>query len=418
VTGPGTGPALHPDVAADGLPPVAVVGMVGGEVFGAGARAALAAADLLVGSVRHLDRGGPSAARKIELTTPLDTVVAQIRDGRADGARVCVLASGDPGFFGIARLLTDRFPAGAVEIHPAPSSVALACARAGVTWDDAVVVSAHGRPLADAVDVARRHDKVVMLTSPDHPPQAVGRALTDVGYAAHTAVVASRMGEPDEMVTRTDLQGLATGDFDPMSVVVLLAVVPDDADDKADDAPSLAWGRPTDAYLHRAGMITKPETRAVALAKLDLPRSGVLWDLGAGSGSVGIEAATLSPGLHVVAVERNPEDCARITANAHAGGRGNRLTVGEGEAPAVLGTLPDPDRVFLGGGGIDVLDVARARLRPGGTLVATFVLLDRAVQAHERLGSMVQLHVDRAVPIGGAGVRLEPANPVFICWGR
>jgi precorrin-6Y C5,15-methyltransferase (decarboxylating) len=162
-------------------------------------------------------------------------------------------------------------------------------------------------------------------------------------------------------------------------------------------------------------MITKPEVRAVVLAKLALPASGVVWDVGAGSGSVAVECAGLVPDLRVVAVERDPAQAARVRANAR--GHGVEVTVVEGQAPAALADLDDPDRVFVGGGGLDVLDAVRARLRPGGVVVATYALVERAVAARERLGSLVQLSVARAVPVADLGVRLAPENPVFVAWG-
>ena len=155
--------------------------------------------------------------------------------------------------------------------------------------------------------------------------------------------------------------------------------------------------------------------RAVALGKLALPRGGVVWDVGAGSGSVAIEIAAIAPWLRVVAVERRADDVRRIEGNAHA--HGATLEVVHGEAPGALDALPDPDRVFVGGGGIDVLDAALARLRTGGAVVANYALLDRAVMAWERLGNIVEISVSRGVAIGDHGVRLAAENPVFVCWG-
>jgi precorrin-6Y C5,15-methyltransferase (decarboxylating) len=162
-------------------------------------------------------------------------------------------------------------------------------------------------------------------------------------------------------------------------------------------------------------MITKAEVRAIALGKLALPSRGVLWDVGAGSGSVAVECARLQPGLRVIAVERNPDDAARIDANARAHGVG--VEVINGAAPAALEDLPDPDRVFVGGGGLDVLDAALHRLRPDGTVVATYALMDRAVQAQKRLGNLVQVAVSRGVEVSDLGMRLAAENPVFLCWG-
>jgi precorrin-6Y C5,15-methyltransferase (decarboxylating) len=393
------------------LPAIDVVGVHGGQSFGYAAQTALREADVLVASVRHLAYVdiGPDQ-QTIELVGALGPLLERIALERAAGRRVAVLSSGDPGFFGIVRLLGERFGQQALAVHPAPSSVSLAFARIGCSWDDAVIISAHGRPLDGAVATALGLPKVAVLTAPTQPPQALGRALIDAGSPAREVTVASRLGEPGECVTRTDLDGLANGTFDPMSVVLLLEPAPA----AAGDAPSLAWGLPESKFEHRAGMITKAEVRGVAIGKLGLPPTGVLWDVGAGSGSVAIECARLAPGLTVLAIERSAEDAERIRRNAAA--HGASLVVIEGEAPTAFAGLPSPDRIFVGGGGIDVLEQALAMLRPGGRLVATHVLVDRAAAAWRLLGNTAQVSVARSASIAD-GFRLEAENPVFISWG-
>ena len=182
--------------------------------------------------------------------------------------------------------------------------------------------------------------------------------------------------------------------------------------------PSISWGRSEDHFAHRDGMITKAEVRSIVLGKLSLPRTGVLWDVGAGSGSVGVEAATIAPGLRVFAVEQHDEDAARVTANAAALGVAVNVEVVVGRG---TGCARRPARSRPG-----VRRRRRPRRRPrllgaaahrAVVLVATFVLLDRAVAAFHLLGEMVQVHVDRCVAVGDVGVRLEPTNPVFVCSG-
>jgi precorrin-6Y C5,15-methyltransferase (decarboxylating) len=398
-------------VTAVHRPPLAVVGVVGGEVFGARARRAVDDADFLVGARRHLDRFPRTGQEQLELDGALRALDAAV-SAREAGRTVCVLASGDPGFFGLVRTLRERCGPDVLEVHPAPSSVSLAWAAAGLAWDDADVVSAHGRPWEAAVDAVVRSAKVAVLTAPANPPETLGKELVARGCPDRSVVVASRLGEADERIVRTDLEGLASGCFDPLSVVLLVT------GDQRGRTPSISWGRDEATFDHRDGMITKSEVRSVVLGKLELPRSGVLWDVGAGSGSVGIEAATVAPELQVVAIERSSADAARVATNSAAAGVADRVRVVEAEAPSVFGALPDPDRVFVGGGGLDVVSAAWGRLRPGGVLVATFVLFDRAVEAFVLLGSMCQVHVDRAVAVGNAGFRLAPLNPVLICWGR
>jgi precorrin-6B C5,15-methyltransferase / cobalt-precorrin-6B C5,C15-methyltransferase len=402
-------------VNAAGGPPIVIVGFLGAECFGRAAEAALREADVVLGAPRLLDvLPADVAGKRIELAGALGETLELVAERRAVGERVCVLASGDPGFFGIVRVASARFGTEALEIHPAPSSVAAAFARAGIHWDDAVVVSAHGRPLAAAVEVALERPKVAVLTAPDQPPEALGRALLEAGCRPRRVTVCSRLGHEDEAVTHTELDGLAAGSFPPLSVVLLETPGALDDGGVEGDQPTLAWGRPDDLYEHRAGMITKAEVRAVALGKLALPATGVLWDVGAGSGSVAIECARLVPGLRVFAVERRPDDLERLRLNAY----GTGVVVVEGEAPDVLAELPSPDRVFVGGGGLNVLESVMGRLRPDGVVVATYAALDRAAAAASRLGHVVQIAVSRGVPLGGSGaLRLAAENPVFVCWG-
>jgi precorrin-6Y C5,15-methyltransferase (decarboxylating) len=372
------------------------------------AAAAPVTGDLIVGGHRQLAAAAPPGAK----TLAIEADVAAVLDAvAAEPGEVCVLASGDPGFFGIVRPLASRFRPSLLEVYPAPSSVALAFARLGVNWDDAVVVSAHGRPLPDAAEAACRHRKVAVLVSPDSPPEALGKELLRLGAPHAQAAVCTRLGLPDETVTTIDLPGLASGTWDPLSVVVLLDGDPLSAE------KSVVWGvLPDHDFEHRAGMITKAEVRAVALAKLALPTTpSVLWDVGAGSGSVAIECARVAPHLEVHAVERNVDDVRRIEANAEL--LASQVRVVHGEAPAALAGLPDPDRAFVGGGGLSVLDAVLARLRPGGRVVATFAAMDRAAAAADRLGALVQVNVGRGARLPDGAWRLAAENPVFVVWG-
>ena len=373
--------------------------------MGKEARVAIEAAPLVVGAPRHLRTLTPIGARTLPIDGPLADVLDALERERGG---VCVLASGDPGFFGIVRVLAERFGPDRLDVHPAPSSVSLAFARLGLPWDDAAVISAHGRPLAEAARRAVRHAKAAVLVAPDAPPEALGRELCALGPPHRRAAVCTRLGEPDERVDVLTVEELAAGSFDPMSVVVLL-----DGDGVA-EAPTLEWGRSEERFAARDGLVTKAEVRAVVLGKLALPPAGVVWDVGAGSGSVAIEIAALAPGVRVMAVERGGEDVRRIEANASA--HGVTVDVVHGEAPGALDALPEPDRAFVGGGGIAVLDAVLARLRPDGRVVATFAALDRAAAAYQRLGNLAEVSIARGRPLAG-GVRLQAENPVFVVWG-
>lgn len=390
---------------------VTVVGVHGGTWFGRRAGEALVSADLVVGWRVALDTLPPDLSP--DRRVPVDSIthlLETVESGVDQGRRVVVVAGGDPGFFGILRVLAGRLSPSMIEVCPAPSSVALAFARIGLPWDDATVLSCHGRPLEAIVDDLIRRPKTAVLVSPETPPEAVGKALISAQPGADRRVwVCIRLGEPGEEVVETDLAGLAGGRFDTRSVVVLcrpgFEVAP---------TAAVAWGRPEAVYRHRDRMITKAEVRAVALSKLDLYPAATMWDVGAGSGSVAVEAATLAPGLRVYAIERDPEQCRLIRLNS----QGQSVTVVPGAAPGCLHDLPDPDRVFVGGGGIPVLETVIDRLTPGGIVVATYATLGPALTAADRLGNMVQVQVSRARSLGeNRQLRLEAENPVFVVWG-
>lgn len=387
--------------------------MHGGSWFGVRAERALRSADVVVGAQRLLDTlPAEVVGERVALDRSLAVTIDLIESRRTRGQRVCQLASGDPGFFGIVRLLVGRFGQ-AVEVFPAPSSVALGFARARVTWDDAVVVSAHGRSLEDAVAQLIGTPKAAVLVSPDNPPEVIGQALLDAGVTDRHVTVCSHLEEAGESVIDTDLAGLAAGTFDPFSVVVLTT--------EPVGPRTVRWGQPVEAFDRRFSMITKPEVRAVALSKLALRSDMTMWDVGAASGSVGIESARLAPGLRVYAIEQHREDCERIRVNASD----VAISVVHGSAPEAFDGLPTPDAIFVGGGGRAVFEASIERLGLGGTIVATFAVMETALAAVELLdglsatgGDLVQVAVNRSVPIGPLHARrLEADNPVFVVWG-
>jgi precorrin-6Y C5,15-methyltransferase (decarboxylating) len=377
----------------------------------------LAAATLVVGADRLLtDCPPPPAAR----TMSFDRMTG-VLDGLAghDGPAV-VLASGDPGFFGIVRAL--RAHGLALDVLPARSSVALAFARAGLPWDDAVVVSAHGRDgrdLRTAVNAALAHPKVAVLCGPGATARELGAALSE---AKRTFVVAERLGESDEAVTTCTPADAAARDWDDLAVVLVV----DDARAISEAKQVVAgrrtpssWALPESAFDHRDGQITKAEVRALALARLG-PRLGELvWDIGSGSGSVAVECARF--GAAVIAVEVDPEQVRRIAANATAHGVDVRVV--HGAAPGALADLPDPDAVFVGGSGpgfAEVLRVAATRSRRAVVLaVATVERVGPAQEVLTREGYAVEtvlLQASRATAVGDLH-RLAAHNPVFVVSG-
>ncbi|MFF9300164.1 precorrin-6y C5,15-methyltransferase (decarboxylating) subunit CbiE [Streptomyces althioticus] len=379
-------------------------------------------AALVVGGRRHLDAVDvPEGAERVvlgPLAPALDTVATYVAEGRP----VVVLASGDPGFFGIVRALAERFGPERLDVRPGVSSVAAAFARAGLPWDDAVVVSAHGRDPRTAVNVCRAHPKVAVLTGPGAGPAELGAALRGERRMLVVASALGSAGEAVERVTPEEAAGRAWGSA--VSVVLCL-------DEERTPGPArtvaglgegpAGWALPEAEFAHRDSMITKFEVRALALARLG-PRPGdLVWDVGAGSGSVAVECARL--GAAAVAVERDADGVERVRANAAAHGVG--VTVVHGEAPGVLDGLgDDPDAVFVGGGGRELPAVVGACARRARrTVVVAMAALDRVPAARAALTGAgltcdgVLLQSSRLAPLPGDVTRLAATNPVFLLWG-
>lgn len=405
-------------------PALAVIGVEGDNLAGLPREALdlLASAGSIAGGTRLLALVEGAAAagilprpkRLLDLTGDIDGPLASLAHTCASGEKAAVLASGDPGFFGVLRRVLACFERSKVRVIPARSSVSLAFARLSIPWDDALVISAHGRPLDAAVSSLLSASKAAILCSPDNPPQVIGRALKQGGATPDLVAVCSNLATENEEVVETDIDGLASGSFEPFSVLVVigpggLPLV------GWRSSPPLSFGLADSSFAHRAGMVTKAEVRAIVIGKLSLPRSGVLWDIGAGSGSVAIECARMSPGLTVFAVESDPASAKRIAANARI--HGVSIHIMDARAPEVLVRLPDPDRVFVGGGGIEVLRAAVKRLRPGGSAVATFASMDRAVEAGRMLGNLLEVSLSRGARLPGDSWRLAAENPVFVAWG-
>ncbi|GAA3179782.1 MULTISPECIES: precorrin-6y C5,15-methyltransferase (decarboxylating) subunit CbiE [Streptomyces] len=397
---------------------ITVVGMGAGAPVDA---SVTAGADLVVGGRRHLDAVPlPEEAERVvlgPLAPALDTVEKYVAEER----RVVVLASGDPGFFGIVRALAERFGPRRLDVRPGVSSVAAAFARAGLPWDDAVVVSAHGRDPRTAVNLCRAHPKVAVLTGPGAGPAELGTAL--LGHP-RTLVVASALGSAGERVERVTPAEAAARDWGTAVNVVLcldeeraLGAVRTVAGGPAGPA---GWALDETEFTHRDSMITKFEVRALALARLG-PRPGdLVWDVGAGSGSVAVECARL--GAAVTAVEKTPDGAERVRVNAAA--HGVDVQVVHGTAPDALSALDDPDAVFVGGGGRELPAVVTACARRARrTVVVAMAALDRVPAVREALTGAgftcdgVLLQSSRLAPLPGDVTRLAATNPVFLLWG-
>lgn len=394
---------------------ITVIGL-DGRVLDPESERLLGDATLVAGGERHLEMLGVERGRSVALKGDLSDALSRIQETEG---QVVVLASGDPGFFGIVRLLGERFGRENLRVLPGLSSVALAFARVGLSWEDALIVSAHGRDPRRAMNACRSHPKVAVLTSPGFGPSELAGALNGLD---RTLVVAERLGGPDERVFRGDAATVTRTKWEDPNVVLVL----DEARLRSPrrwisfgiDSPH-RWALPEEDFEYRSGMITKAETRALVLSRLGPGPGDLIWDVGAGSASVAIECARL--GAASIAVERDPESCDRILRNSRRHGVTVQLV--EGEAPDALRDLPDPDAVFVGGTGGDFEEIVKlAAVRAHRCVVLALVTLERVVPAGEILESCgfevetTFLQTSRMKGIGSLH-RLAAESAVFVVCG-
>lgn len=373
------------------------------------ARAALDAADWLVGARRLLDMVPPTRAQRI-VWAGLDGTIDAIAAAR--GSRVVVVASGNPMWFGVGATLARHFDPREIATFPSPSAFSLACSRMGWSMQDAVAVSAHALPLESIGRHLYPNRRLVVLSRDGETPAGMAAFLSERGFGASRMTVFEAMGGPRERC----IEGLASQwsypAVDPLNTVAV-EVMPD-ADARIF---GMAPGLPDDAFIHD-GLLTKREIRAVTLSALS-PRPGeILWDVGAGNGSIAIEWLRINPSGRALAVERDHDRAQVLRINANRLGAPS-VEIIEGSAPDVLDEIPgDPDVIFIGGGltSGETLETCWDRLPSGGRLVVNVVALESAALLfafQKRFGgTLTQLAIARNAPVG-AMTKFEPMAPVI-----
>ncbi|MEZ4599737.1 MAG: precorrin-6y C5,15-methyltransferase (decarboxylating) subunit CbiE [Syntrophotaleaceae bacterium] len=352
-------------------------GVQGEEGFSRRALEVVRSSEVLFGSPRHLELFPDFAGEKVTIGNNLAEVVDRLKNTHRQAV---VLASGDPLFFGIGRLLLRNFSSDELEFVPNVSSVQYAFARLKEPWDNAVFVSAEGRGVAGAVDQIVANDKTAILTDAVNTPAAIAGELVRRGREGYAAYLCENLGTDKERIVSTDVRGLTGITAAPLNVLVFIKEY-----DAAGEEYIPTLGIPDEEFSAVKKLITREEVRVITLAKLRLRHDMVLWDIGAGSGSVSIEADRLLPNGRIFAVERNPQCLDFIKRNFR---KFNARNVGlvTGEAPACLQDLPDPDRVFVGGSGghlWSILEAVDGRLPAGGRVVINAITLDTLTSATE-----------------------------------
>ena len=355
------------------------------------------------------------------LAADLDTMATTLES--ASKSPLVMLASGDPLFYGTARYLCEKLGKDRFEVLPHVSSMQLAFARVKESWDEAYLTNLATQPIARVLERIRIAEKVGVFTTEEMPPSQLARALLEQGIDYFTAYVCENLGSPDECVTRASLEEIANQEFSPLNVTILIRL-PDVPDRPASMKGKRLFGNPDECFLQsrpKRGLLTQSEVRVIALAELDLGPSSIVWDVGAGSGSVAIEAAQLAPNGRVYAIEMDPEDYNLLIENSTTFGTSN-LTPILGEAPGAWSDLPDPDAIFVGGTGRAVVKLVQSaweRLRTDGRLVINLAGTDNLASVENAMRDMsvecrvLMINLSRSQQQMDT-LRLEAANPSFL----
>jgi precorrin-6Y C5,15-methyltransferase (decarboxylating) len=355
-------------------------------------------AKIIVGGVRHLAMLPPDDQRqKIAWTSPFSASVEEVINLR--GESVCILASGDPMFYGIGVTLTRRIPIEEMTIIPAPSAFSLACARLGWCFTEVETINLCGRPTSLLQSYIYPGAKLLILSEGKHTPAIVADNLTKRGFGDSEIFILERMGGNDERILQATAGSWENQEIASLNTIAVYCI----ADGEVLPLGKLP-GLPDQAY-HHDGQLTKREVRAVTLSTLAPLPGELLWDVGAGCGSIGIEWMRSHPRCRAIAIEQNTKRIQYIVDNATALGTPN-LQIITGKAPAILSDLPTPDAIFIGGGvtAPEIFNICWTALRSGGRLVANVVTLEGEqilYQWYEKVGgTFTRIAIQRAEPIG------------------
>ena len=400
---------------------VTIIGIGDDGCVGLSSRAvnAVSKCQVLVGGERQLEFFPQHEGAKILLKNGLVKAIAEVSE-LADENNVCVLASGDPMFYGIGSLIMKKTGAQNCEVIPQPSSISLAFARAGVKWNDAHLVSFHGRPLEGFLTRLKHFNKIGVLTDEKNSPQALAKSILNSELTGWTAWVCENLCGADERIRQfaTMEELAACGDISSLNVVIFIN---ESEDWQASAAlPNLH----EDEFAKRVpkkGLITKKEVRTLSLAEMNLKRNSVIWDVGAASGSVAISAAITAYEGKAYAIETD-ERCYEFLYDNLKALAVDNVTVIEGRAPDALTDLEDPDAIFVGGskGSLkDIIELSLQRLKVNGRLVVNAITFENIQEAYQTFKDLkiavniVQLNVSRGVPLAHFH-RYEPLNPIHI----
>lgn len=397
------------------------IGLDGADGLVESVRQLVSKATLLIGSDRHLSYFPNHPGQKLVLRDFTEAIAA-IRQQLTDHGYIVVLVTGDPLFFGLGRLLLTQLPPEQLTFHPHLSAVALAFNAIKVPWQDARIISAHGRSLDELIQALQQGaDKIAVLTDGTNTPNAIARLLLALDLPSHYQFwVCENLGDKTERVQCCAITEILEQNFAPLNVVVLIR-----SDSQQLDLATLpTFGLPDQTFLtfsDRPGLITKREVRLLVLGELALKPGQIIWDIGAGTGSVSIEIARLFPTSQVYAIEKTSAGSALIEQNCRRFQVENVISI-HGTAPDILPNLPASDRIFIGGSGGNLTQIldACSSFAPQAIIVlalATLEHLNSALTWLKERGNwhhqLLQVQLSRSIPVAQL-TRFAPLNPVTI----
>jgi precorrin-6Y C5,15-methyltransferase (decarboxylating) len=360
-------------------------------------RKLLAQAHLVVGGARHLALAGPLSAETMAWPSPLADAIPKILARR--GSPVCVLASGDPFFYGVGTLFCAHVKPQEMRCFPAPSAFSLAAARLNWSLQDCSLMSLHGREFERIIPALQSHAKILCLSWDESTPPRLAKLLYERGFGQSRIVVMEAMGGQRERTRATTAAAFALDAIDPLNIVAL-----EIAATAQSRILTVASGL-ADSWFETDGQLTKREVRAVTLSSLAPRRGELLWDVGAGSGSIAIEWLLSDPANRAIAIESREDRASLIRRNAASLGVPH-IEIITGRAPEVFVNLPQPQAIFAGGGASDpkLLDAAYAALPPGGRLVVNAVTLETEAEIARRFkaqgGELLRIEISRGNTLG------------------
>lgn len=401
------------------------IGDEGKESLGQEALSLIQNAEILFGGERHLEFFNLANCEKVAVKSNLKEVAAKI-NSELGKKKMVVLASGDPLFYGIGKYILTKVPQEKVEILPYISAMQLAFAKVKESWEDATLVSLHAKPMGDLLNVLKYGEpkKIGLFTDDINTPAAIAKAVLQSENNGFKAYVCENLGGADERILSGSLEEIAEKSFAPLNVMILVKNAVEYAP-KESSLKEWTLGIPDMEFYQRTpekGLITKSEVRVLSLSKLGIRKDSVVWDIGAGSGSVSIESSLLAPQGRIFAVEKNAEDYALIQKNIEKFKTLNVQAI-HGLAPDALGSIaPDPYAVFIGGSAgnmFEILEICAKRLRPDGRIVVNVITVENLAEAwnaFKKLGMKSEVtlfQVSRSQPILDM-TRFASLNPIFI----